>query len=265
MLGQRLLFARAQLLRQGEQEWPEAGGAGLGFVRQQVGDLVEFCQPGAVRVTLGQGGPEQRQQAGLGERLDNPCGVILYADQLQFRSQHARRDRLFHLGFAGVGHLHRGAFLSREAQPHAQSHQPQQARGVVVKSIGADGAQFAAFEVRQAIQRVQQQPARGLIERKRNRVAGEIAAAQIFLNGGWRNLRLTAAARVFLLPRHGDLRGGAGGELDLRALAVLVRRNDGGAGVVGHRLGEFQGRALHHEIEIANPETSQHVAHRAAG
>jgi len=25
------------------------------------------------------------------------------------------------------------------------------------------------------------------------------------------------------------------------------------------------GRALHHEIEIANPETSQHVAHRAAG
>ena len=47
-LGQRLLFARGQFLRQGEQKRAEAGGADLGFVRQHAGDLLEFCQAGAM-------------------------------------------------------------------------------------------------------------------------------------------------------------------------------------------------------------------------
>jgi hypothetical protein len=54
-------------------------------------------------------------------------------------------------------------------------------------------------------------PREALVERKRDGVAGEIAAPQILLNGGL-HLRLGAGAGVLLLPRHGDLRRHAAGK-----------------------------------------------------
>jgi hypothetical protein len=71
-------------------------------------------------------------------------------------------NQLLHFRLARVGHLHLGAFLDREFQTHAESNEPQQARGVVVKAVGADGAQLVAFDIGQPVHGVEQQAARSL-------------------------------------------------------------------------------------------------------
>ena len=58
-----------------------------------------------------------------------------------------------------------------------------------------------ALDIGQAVHRVEQQPAGGAVQRERDGVAGEIAAAQIVLNGGrripaaWRPVRAYFSCR----------------------------------------------------------------------
>ena len=76
---------------------------------------------------------------------------------------------------------------------------------------------------------------------------------------------LRAAAGVFFGARHRDLGGDAGGEEELDCLAVLVDGDRLGAGGVGDGFGDLERVAFDHEVEVADTEAGQHVAHGASG
>ena len=137
-------------------------------------------------------GGEERQEAGVVERLQDFAGVVLGGDALEFFAERAPGNQLLDLGFAGVGDLLLRPLLDGEAQADLEADEAQQARGVVVEAVGADGAELAAADVGQAVHGVEQQAAGGAVEREGDGVAGEVAAAEIVLNGGGGDLRLGA-------------------------------------------------------------------------
>jgi hypothetical protein len=54
------------------------------------------------------------------------------------------------------------------------------------------------------------------------------------------------------------------GNSQFRGAAILVHRQRAGA-LLLERLGHLQGAAFHAEVQIANAESAEHVAHSAAG
>jgi hypothetical protein len=68
-----------------------------------------------------------------------------------------------------------------------------------------------------------------------------------------------------LRTRHGDLHGYSAFESQLRGFFGLVGGNYNPAVLGGHHLDQLGGVAFHGEIQIANRESAQHVAHRSAG
>ena len=158
-----------------------------------------------------------------------------------------------------------GALFRGVAHANREPEQAQQARWVVVEAVGADRAQFVSLDIGQPVHRIQQQAARGAVERERDGIAGEVAPAQIVLNGGRGNRRLAAAARILLLARHGNLRGHSAGKHQFRGLPVLVGGHGLRPGPVANGLRHLQGLTLDDEVEIPYREAGEHIAHRAPG
>src|SRR4029079_598093 len=135
----------------------------------------------------------------------------------------------------------------------------------VIERVVVNGAEFFALDVADAVGGVDQQYQRGFVERKRDGVDGEIAAAQVFVNGGGSNLWARAGLGESLFVRAAHLRRHAAGEQQIDGLQVVIGRNDFRAEFFLRQLGEFESAALHSKIQIANREAAERVAHGAAG
>ena len=80
-----------------------------------------------------------------------------------------------------------------------------------------------------------------------------------------RDLRTRAGFGETLLSRDAHLGGHAAGKKQVDGLQMLVGRNDLRAELFLGQLGQFERAALHREIQIANREAAERVAHGAAG
>ena len=228
---QGLLLLGGKPLGERPHKRSETRRARTGVVGQQAAEPFKLGDAGQVDFGAGQHGREKRQQTGLAERPQNVGGVVFGADVFELLRQGPRRNGLLHPGVARVGHLHLGALLHREAEAYAESNQAKQPGGIVVKAVRARRAKLVTLDIRQPIHGVEQQPARSLVQRERDGVAGEVAAPEVLLDGGRGHLGLASGACGFLVPRHDNLRCDTGGEHQFRALADVVLQHRLGAGI----------------------------------
>src|SRR5205807_3041323 len=103
-----------------------------------------------------------------------------------------------------------------------ETDEPQQAAGIVVESVGADSAKLATADLGEPVHRVEQETAGGAGQGEGNGVAGEVAAAEIVLDGGGGDLRPGASSDVLLVAGHGDFGGDAVCEKQLDCFAMFV-------------------------------------------
>ena len=108
------------------------------------------------------------------------------------------------------------------------------------------------------------QAARAIVERERHGVDGEVAAAQVFVDGGGRNDWRLAGLFVTLRPGHADFGAGVAGERNVDGAGVLF---DGGNFCASffEVLLELEGIALNGEIQVADGEAADDVTDGAAG
>ncbi len=92
-----------------------------------------------------------------------------------------------------------GAFFDRPMKARGKARGADQPRRIFQKRIVVQNADQLGFNIGDAVERIEQQSARTFIQRQRHGVDGEIAAAQIFVNGRWgddrRLARLLDSAR----------------------------------------------------------------------
>ena len=121
-----------------------------------------------------------------------------------------------------------------------------------------------ALDIGHAVEGIEEQAAGAFVERERHGVDGEVAAAQIFVDGGGRDDGGLARLLEALGARHADFGAGVAGQRDEEGAVVLFEGGDLGAGFFQFFL-QFERIALDGEIEVADAEAADDVADRAAG
>ena len=108
-----------------------------------------------------------------------------------------------------------GAFIRLKIEPHPQTQQAIDPRGIVKKAAGLQGANFVPLDIASAVGGVEQQAAGVGMERDGHGVDGEIAALQVLKDHGGANLRPLPGTRVDFFPAHGQLGAHAIGKKQL--------------------------------------------------
>ena len=226
--------------------------------------FLQFLQPGHVQLGGRQHRRNQSQELLFFENADYIRAVRFIGDMPQFLEQRLGRDASLQLRLACIVVLHLGALFDVVSQPHLEAQQPEQPDRIVVQSIVADRAQLFALQVADAIIRIEQQPARGRVQRERDGINREVAPAQIFMNGGRTDHRFGARLRKFLLARHPNSGVHAAGEKHLGDFAVFVGPQYFGSDFLGDGFGQLGGISFHREVDLLDREAAQHVAHGPA-
>src|SRR5579859_1241723 len=120
------------------------------------------------------------------------------------------------------------------------------------------------FNVGDTIEGIEKQATGSFIERERHGVDGEVAAAQVLVNGGGGDDGGLAGFLELLGTGHADFGAGVTGERDEDSASVFVDGGDAGAGLFEIFL-QLEGIALDGEIEIADGKAADDVADGAAG
>ena len=144
-----------------------------------------------------------------------------------------------------------------------KARRPNQAGRIFQEGVIVQHADEFSLHVGRSIERVEQQPPRAGIERKRNRVDGEVAPPQIFVDGGWNDLRRGARFAVDFRARHADFHTHSARQHRMQGLGFLADDFDLRSAELQILL-QFQGIALDREIEIADGQSGQDVTNRPA-
>ena len=115
------------------------------------------------------------------------------------------------------------------------------------------------LDVGHTVERIEQQPARSLVQRQRHGVDGEVAPTKVLMNRGRSNDGRFAGFFMMLGPRHGDFGASVAGQGDKKRTDVFFDRRDLGAGFFEF-LVQFEGIALNGEIEVADGAAANDVA-----
>src|ERR1700722_19888363 len=120
------------------------------------------------------------------------------------------------------------------------------------------------FEIGDPVERIEQESARTFVERQRHRVDGEVAAAQVFVNGGWSDDRWFAGLLKTLGAGHTDFGASIAGKRDVDGAGVFFDGGDPGAGLFQVFL-ELERVSLDGKIQVPDGKTADDVADGAAG
>ena len=154
-------------------------------------------------------------------------------------------------------------FFERPVKPGGKTRRPNQPRRVFDECVIVQNTQHFGFNISRAVKGIHEQAARTRIERQGHRVDREIAALQVFDNGGWRHLRRFAGFLIALGPRHADFRPHVAWQSQQQAFQVVIVAHDGHARPFQLLL-QLERIALHRKIEVANGKAADDVADRTA-
>src|SRR5579859_1127371 len=126
-----------------------------------------------------------------------------------------------------------------------------------------ENADGLGFEIGDAIERIEKKSARSLVQRERHGVDGEIAAAQVFVNGRRHDDGRLAGFFEALGARHADFGTGVAGQREEDGANVFFDGGDFSAGFFEIFL-QLEGIALDGEVEVADAESADDVANGAA-
>src|SRR5258708_35680913 len=97
-----------------------------------------------------------------------------------------------------------GALLNLEAHARREAQDPQQTDRLVGEAVNGERAHFGTLNIGQAVCRVEQQAARGGVERNSDGVEGEVAPAEIFHDGGPANLGARSGTNIMDVASGGN-------------------------------------------------------------
>ena len=125
-------------------------------------------------------------------------------------------------------------------------------------------AKHFSLDVRDAVERVQQQSAGTGIQRQRHGVDGEVAAAQVFVDGGGSNAGWLARLVVALGASHVQLGANVARHQQVERAQLLVGALHRNARLLQF-LFELERVALDAEIDVTDGKAGDQVADAAAG
>src|SRR5215472_13647530 len=122
------------------------------------------------------------------------------------------------------------AFLERPMKAGGEAGSPNEPRRILEERVVVQNANELGFNVGDAIERIEQEPTRSLVEREGHRVDGEVAAAQVLMNGGRHHYRRLARFFEALRARHAHFRAGVSWQREEDSANVFFDGSNFGAG-----------------------------------
>ena len=144
-----------------------------------------------------------------------------------------------------------------EAHAGGIAHGAQQANRLIRETVYRKRAHLATLDIGKAVGGIEQQTARGRIQRDGDGVQRKVPPAQILHDRRPADFGARARPDVIIVARGGDAAVAISGEDDLNVPRLFVLEND--------LTGDLRGIALNREIEVAEGRAGDQVAHRAAG
>ncbi len=190
--------------------------------------------------------------------------AFLAGDGAQFITGVFRRNGVLQIAFDSQVKPFLGTLLNLEAHARGVAQNAQQADRLVGEAMNGKRPHFGALDVGQTVCRIKQQAARGRVQRNSNGVEGEIAAAQVFHNGGPANLGTRAGANIMVVAGSGNAAFAVTREEHFDVAKLFILREDFGAALFEF-LSNPRGIALHSEIEIAQGSAGNEIADGSAG
>src|SRR6266566_4948580 len=117
--------------------------------------------------------------------------------------------------------------------------------------MNGEGTHLGTLNIGEAVGGIEQQAARGGVQGNGDGVEGEIAAAQIFHDGGPANLRTRSGTNVMVVAGGGDAAFTVAGEEHFDVAKLFILGEDFGATFFKF-VSDLRGIPLHGEIEIAH-------------
>ncbi len=154
-------------------------------------------------------------------------------------------------------------FFQSPVKARHQAQGPQHARRLFQECVVLENAEVLGFEIGNAVERIHQESARARIQRQSHGIDGEIAPAQVLVDGLEGHLGLSRFG-IALRARAGNLRPDVIGKEDIKDAHVLVTSLNNGADLLQVLL-QLEDVALNGKVEVPDWESADDVAHRAAG
>ena len=152
--------------------------------------------------------------------------------------------------------------IQRPAQPRHQPRCPNHPHRILNKPVIAHQSQLPVLNVRDAIQRVHQQPVRPLIQRERHRIGRKVSPPQVIQNRRCLHHRL-ARLRIGHAERAANLHPHIPRKAHKYRLPSLVLTVHDRPGLLQILL-QLQRVAQHHHIQIPHRRPARQVANRPA-
>ena len=157
-----------------------------------------------------------------------------------------------------------GTFFQRVMETGRKPGSADQANRIFEERIVVQNAQDLGFDVGDSVEGIEQQSPRAGIERQRHGVDGEVAAAQVLVDGGRRDGRRLARLVVDLRARHVQLGPDIARHQQVKNAQVLVHPLYADASFFQLFL-ELERIALDAEVDVADGKASDQIADGAAG
>src|ERR1039458_226207 len=198
------------------------------------------------------------------ERAHHTQRIVFVRQLPDLVSDRAFRDVLDVLIFSSGVVALLGALLQRPVETSGKAGSPDQTRGILDERIVVQDPQHLGFDIGDAIEGIEQQSARALIQRQRHGIYGEIAAAQIFLNAGGSDDGRLADLLVVFRAGHADFGADVARQYQKQCPHIVVVAGELRSGTFEILL-QFERVALDGKVEVRNGEAADDVADCAAG
>ena len=201
-----------------------------------------------------------RKRPQLVRPRENTCRALFGKPPLHLSEQPVAADGVQHGQIAHEQAF--GVVLQPEAQSLLVADCTQDAGGVVGKAAVVERPHESAFQVANAVERVQGQPLRFHMQGNGYSVDGEIPPGQVLLNCAVGNLREGAGPAVTLGPGGHQVQG--------HAVHLNLGRGELGAGhhLSGETLGDDGCHSLrvanHNQVKVFDGPAQKHVTHASA-
>ncbi len=206
---------------------------------------------------------ENLQPALLLQRPHHRNRIFLVRDLLDLISDGASADELNVFAFARGIIAGAGALLQLPSKTRGKTRGANQSRRIFQKRVAVQNPDQPRFDISSAVERVEQQAARAIVQRERHRIESKVAAAEIFVDRGRGHQGRFAGLVEDLGAGHADL-----------GPRALKNRVDHAEDRIDHIhdsarffnvVLQLQRIALNREIQVTNGEPGQNVANCPPG
>ena len=196
--------------------------------------------------------------------LEDELRALFAGEGAEFVAGVFGSDGLLQFAFDGEVEPFLRARFEFEAHASGHAQRTDEANGLIGEAVNDQGANFAVFDVREAVGGIEKQAAGCGIQRDSDGVEREVAAAQVFHDGRPANFGARAGSHVIFVASGGKAALDFSGEKYFDVAQLFVLGEDFGSALFEFA-GNFGRIAFDGEIEIAKGCAGDEVADGAPG